>query len=344
MSVRENVRRSSSSGGIPKGVVATTRPPGRRHSKPPVQHRPRVVDALEHLTHHHGVLEAAQPPGPEKVPMHQVDASAHILRLPGKQLACESKGVGVDVHPGDLYPAAREQNPQDALAAANVQHTRPSAFSGHPVDTAAEPVPCRTPRREDQDIPVRRGPAQVTSSRVPRQTIARPYLSVKSYQPRVIHRGGLANDRTTSSNPGRDPDCDEWTLAHRFINSLTPSAGMTDRVRGSDGFPPLRERGLGEPPSQSSPQMGEEARRGWGNRSGGDGFPPRIRYGAGFSRERRLGGRPSRFFGGDGEKRAGFKPAPTVGRRGGRGRGVTLTPEPLCMFMMAGQTVSWWRP
>ena len=55
-------------------------------------------------------------------------------------------------------------------------------------------------------------------------------------------------------------------------------AGMTD---GS------RERGKEGPPSQSSPQMGEEARRGWGNRSGGDGFP--------FPRERRLGGCPSGY-------------------------------------------------
>ena len=77
-----------------------------------------------------------------------------------------------------------------------------------------------------------------------------------------------------------------------------------------------RERGKEGPPSQSSPQMGEEARRGWvpapyqvrgrlfagttiggttiksaaGFWSGGalvlvDGFPPRIEYGAGFSRE-----------------------------------------------------------
>ena len=64
-------------------------------------------------------------------------------------------------------------------------------------------------------------------------------------------------------------------------------------------------------------------------RRSGDGFPPRIGYGAGFSRERRWGFLASRAAWG----RAGFKPAPTGGNgcppatlpTGGRTRGSAPT-------------------
>ena len=59
-------------------------------------------------------------------------------------------------------------------------------------------------------------PTTRSSHRGPRYV--RRYLSVKSYQPRVIHSGGLANDRTTSSNPARNPDRDEWTWTDRTLN------------------------------------------------------------------------------------------------------------------------------
>ena len=51
------------------------------------------------------------------------------------------------------------------------------------------------------------------------------------------------------------------------------------RLGGRNDGDGSREKRKEGPPSQSSPQMGEEARRGWGKRSGGDGFP--------LSRERR---------------------------------------------------------
>ena len=53
------------------------------------------------------------------------------------------------------------------------------------------------------------------------------------------------------------------------------SSSLSRYFRRYDGWVE-GEGGKEGPPSQSSPQMGEEARRGWGNRSGGDGFPPRI--------------------------------------------------------------------
>ena len=90
---------------------------------------------------------------------------------------------------------------------------------------------------------------------------------------------------------------------------------------GGDGFPPRigvrgrlfagmtdgsRERGKEGPPSQSSPQMGEEARRGWGNRSGGDGFPPRIGVRGRLFAGMTDGGRP---YGGTEGRERGWVPA-----------------------------------
>ena len=55
-----------------------------------------------------------------------------------------------------------------------------------------------------------------------------------------------------------------------------PVSGTGQAFRGNDGWGVV-------------PTVGGRGGRGTGER---DGFPPRIRYGAGFSRERRLGGRP----------------------------------------------------
>ena len=124
----------------PKGYCNDDPPSRLEVLQAPVQHRPRIVDAIEDVPKHYTVETAHHHPRAAEVPFDQLHALAYLVRLLGQDLARKVERVGIDVHSGDLTAAPRKQQPNDAFATPHIQDARASSLAGHPVDSPSEPV------------------------------------------------------------------------------------------------------------------------------------------------------------------------------------------------------------